>query len=53
MLATAALSLVPEDWISLLGFAPLSLGLRKLVLAIHAHNSGDQMSPAAARVCPG
>jgi cadmium resistance protein CadD (predicted permease) len=53
MLAAAGLSLVLEDWIWLLGFVPLSLGLRKLVLAIHAHNGGDQMSPAAARVCPG
>jgi cadmium resistance protein CadD (predicted permease) len=48
LIAALGLTLVPEGWIWLLGWIPITLGLRKLALAIRAHNSGERISPAVA-----
>ena len=47
-LAALGLTLVPRGWIWLLGLVPLGLGLRKLVIAVRARNSGEAVSPAVA-----
>lgn len=51
--AARGLTLIPEGWIWLLGLLPLSLGVRKLVIAIRARRAGGQASIAAASGLPG
>jgi cadmium resistance protein CadD (predicted permease) len=46
--AALGLTLVPERWVWLLGWIPITLGVRKLVIVIRAHNSGKHVSPAVA-----
>src|SRR5690242_14818370 len=46
--AALGLTLVPGDWIWVLGFIPVLLGLRKLAAAIRAHRSGEKAPPAVA-----
>jgi cadmium resistance protein CadD (predicted permease) len=48
LLAAFGLKLVPENWLWILGLIPLGLGLRKLVIAIRAHQAGQRASPAVA-----
>jgi cadmium resistance transport/sequestration family protein len=48
LLAALGLKLVPESWLWILGLIPLSLGLRKLVIALRAQRSGRRASPAVA-----
>jgi cadmium resistance protein CadD (predicted permease) len=52
MLAALGFRLVPEHWIWLLGLIPLGLGLRKLVMAVGAHRSGERASAAVATGLP-
>jgi cadmium resistance protein CadD (predicted permease) len=53
LLAALGLTFVPDGWIWLLGLVPFGLGLRKLVIAVRAHHSGEQVSPAVATGLPG
>ena len=46
LVAAIGLTLVPEGWVWLLGLMPLGLGLRKLIIAIRARNSGERPSAA-------
>src|SRR6266851_1872888 len=39
LIAALGLTIVPENWIWLLGLVPFALGVRKLVIAIRAHRS--------------
>ena len=48
LVAALGLTLIPEGWVWLLGWIPIALGVRKLVLAIRAHNSGERVSSAVA-----
>lgn len=48
LVAAYGLTLVPEGWVWLLGSIPILLGMRKLIMAIRAHFSGEQVSPAVA-----
>jgi cadmium resistance protein CadD (predicted permease) len=48
LIAALGLTLIPDHWLWLLGWIPLLLGLHKLSTAIHAHNTGETISPAAA-----
>jgi cadmium resistance protein CadD (predicted permease) len=48
LVAAIGLTLVPEGWVWLPGLIPVGLGLRKLIIAIRARNSGAQVSAAAA-----
>ena len=45
LLAALGLTFVPERWAGLLGLIPLALGVRKLVEAVRARNSGQSASP--------
>ena len=47
--AGRGLTLIPGQWIWVLGLLPLSLGLWKLAAAIRARHSGEQASITAAR----
>jgi cadmium resistance protein CadD (predicted permease) len=46
--AALGLTLVPERWVWLLGWIPITLGVRKLIISIRAHNSGKHVSAAVA-----
>jgi cadmium resistance protein CadD (predicted permease) len=46
--AGRGLRLIPEHWIWLLGLLPLTLGVRKLIVAVRARRSGDQAPRVAA-----
>ncbi|MFC5754300.1 cadmium resistance transporter [Actinomadura rugatobispora] len=46
VVAALGLSVVPDDWVGLLGLVPFALGVRGLVAAIRAR--GDDSSPAVA-----
>jgi cadmium resistance protein CadD (predicted permease) len=46
--AALGLTLVPEGWVWLLGWIPIALGVRKLVIVIRARNSGERVSPTVA-----
>jgi cadmium resistance protein CadD (predicted permease) len=48
LVAAIGLTIVPENWIWLLGLGPFGLGVRKLVTARRAHGSGERVSPAVA-----
>lgn len=45
VLAATGLTVVPDGWIWVLGLIPLLLGVRSLIIAIHAHNAGTAASP--------
>jgi cadmium resistance protein CadD (predicted permease) len=53
LLAAFGLTLLPDRFIWLLGLAPLVLGIRKLILAIRAQQTGQDNSPAVATGLPG
>src|SRR5215472_12177242 len=46
--AALGLTFVPERWVGLLGWVPIGLGIRKLVIAIRAEAAGKHASPAVA-----
>jgi cadmium resistance protein CadD (predicted permease) len=48
LIAALGLTLVPGDWVWLLGWIPITLGLGKLIWVIRAHNCGERDRPAAA-----
>ena len=53
LLAALGLRLIPAGWIWLLGLVPISLGVRKLIIAIRAHATGATVSAAVATGLPG
>ncbi|MCP2342231.1 cadmium resistance transporter [Actinomadura rupiterrae] len=48
VIAALGLTIVPDDWVGLLGLVPLVLGVKGLVIAIRARNEGENTSPAVA-----
>jgi cadmium resistance protein CadD (predicted permease) len=48
LVAALGLTLIPEGWVWVLGWIPITLGGRKLVIAVRARNSGERVSPAVA-----
>ncbi|WP_242902217.1 cadmium resistance transporter [Actinomadura terrae] len=48
VVAALGLTIVPDDWIGLLGLVPLALGIKGLVAAIRTHNGEDDTPPAVA-----
>ncbi|MFB9836014.1 cadmium resistance transporter [Actinoallomurus acaciae] len=48
MLAALGLTVVPGDWLWVLGLLPLGLGVHKLIAAVRARRSGGRASPAMA-----
>ena len=48
MAAGRGLTLIPDNWIWLLGLVPLGLGIGKLAAALRAHRRGGEHPPAAA-----
>jgi cadmium resistance transport/sequestration family protein len=48
LLAALGLTIVPDQWVGLLGLVPLGLGVRGLVGAIRAHGTDDDQSPRVA-----
>ncbi len=46
VLAALGLTLVPDDWVGLLGLIPLALGVYALIEAIRTHNSDEENGPA-------
>lgn len=48
VIAALGLTIVPDDWVGLLGLIPFALGVRGVVSAIRAHNDGEGASPAVA-----
>ncbi|MFD0856130.1 cadmium resistance transporter, partial [Actinomadura adrarensis] len=47
VLAALGLTLVPDDWVGLLGLIPLALGVYGLVEAVRTRNSDEENNPAA------
>ncbi|GAA3786416.1 CadD family cadmium resistance transporter [Sphaerisporangium flaviroseum] len=48
VIAALGLTIVPDDYVGLLGFIPFALGVRSLIKAIRAHGTGEDSSPAVA-----
>ncbi|WP_030921862.1 cadmium resistance transporter [Streptosporangium amethystogenes] len=48
IIAALGLTIVPDDWVGLLGLLPFALGVRGLINAIRVHSSGEDSSPAVA-----
>ncbi|MFB4298905.1 cadmium resistance transporter [Actinomadura sp. NTSP31] len=48
VIAALGLTIVPDDYVGLLGLVPFALGVRSLVSALRAHSSGQDASPAVA-----
>jgi cadmium resistance protein CadD (predicted permease) len=48
VIAALGLTLVPDDYVGLLGLLPIALGVRGLIAATRAHGSADEASPAVA-----
>jgi cadmium resistance transport/sequestration family protein len=46
VLAALGLTLVPEDWVGLLGLVPVALGVGGLISAIRARDTEDDAQPA-------
>ena len=44
-IAALGLTLVPDEWVGLLGLVPLALGIRGLVAAIRGRGGGDEELP--------
>ena len=51
--ASRGLDRIPQGWLWLLGFIPLSLGIYKLAAAIHAHRRGERPPAPAPGGLPG
>ena len=51
--ASFGLDRIPQGWLWLLGFIPLSLGIYKLAAAIHAHRRGERPPAPAPGGLPG
>lgn len=47
-IAALGLTLIPDEWVGLLGLVPFALGVRGLITAIRAHGDGQPPSPAVA-----
>lgn len=47
-IAALGLTIVPDQWVGLLGLIPIALGVRSLVQAIRARNDGEDASPVVA-----
>ncbi|MFG2003993.1 cadmium resistance transporter [Spirillospora sp. NPDC048911] len=47
-IAALGLTVVPDDYVGLLGLIPFALGVRSLVTAIRARNAGQEASPVVA-----
>jgi len=47
-IAALGLTLVPDEWVGLLGLVPFALGVRGLIVAIRARGDDDPPSPAVA-----
>ncbi|WP_218010377.1 cadmium resistance transporter [Actinomadura chibensis] len=48
VVAALGLTVVPDDWVGLLGLVPLALGVKGLVAAVRAHDGEDGAPPAVA-----
>lgn len=48
VIAALGLTIVPDDYVGLLGLVPFALGVRALIKAIRAHGTGQDVSPAVA-----
>lgn len=48
LVAAFGLTIVPRRWVWLLGWIPIVLGARKLVIAIRAYRRGERACPAVA-----
>ncbi|WP_406318199.1 cadmium resistance transporter [Streptosporangium sp. NBC_01639] len=48
VIAALGLTVVPDDYVGLLGLVPLSLGVISLVKAVRAHGTDEDVSPAVA-----
>ncbi|MFI7636091.1 cadmium resistance transporter [Nonomuraea sp. NPDC049400] len=48
VIAALSLTIVPDEWVGLLGLIPFALGVRSLVSALRARNNGENHSPAVA-----
>jgi cadmium resistance protein CadD (predicted permease) len=48
VVAALGLTVVPDDWVGLLGLIPFALGVRGLVSAVRAHGGDEGASPAVA-----
>ncbi|WP_405149090.1 cadmium resistance transporter [Sphaerisporangium sp. NBC_01403] len=48
VIAALGLTIIPDDWVGLLGLVPFALGVRGLIKAIRARNDGEQASVAVA-----
>ncbi|MEH1129776.1 cadmium resistance transporter [Micromonospora sp. CPCC 206061] len=46
--AALGLTIVPDQWVGLLGMVPFALGVKGLISAIRARGDGDPPAPAAA-----
>lgn len=46
--AALGLTVIPDDWVGLLGLVPLGLGARGLVRAVRAEAAGEEARPAVA-----
>ena len=47
VIAALGLTIIPDDWVGLLGLLPFALGVRGLIQAIRAHNNGSRASVAS------
>ncbi|MDL4813423.1 cadmium resistance transporter [Actinomadura opuntiae] len=48
VVAALGLTVVPDDWVGLLGLVPFALGVKGLIAAVRARNDGGNASPAVA-----
>ncbi|MFD0689764.1 cadmium resistance transporter [Actinomadura fibrosa] len=48
VIAALGLTIVPDDWVGLLGLLPLALGVKALVAAVRARGGEDTAPPAVA-----
>ncbi|MFC5182885.1 cadmium resistance transporter [Actinomadura harenae] len=52
VVAALGLTIVPDDWVGLLGLVPLGLGVKGLVSAVRAKGDGEGGVPAVAATLP-
>jgi cadmium resistance protein CadD (predicted permease) len=48
VIAALGLTIIPNDYVGLLGLVPFALGVRGLIKAVRAHGTGQDASPAVA-----
>jgi cadmium resistance protein CadD (predicted permease) len=48
VVAALGLTILPNDWVGLLGVVPFGLGAKGLIAAIRAHNGGEDAGPRIA-----